>query len=88
MISRLMYIERLIHKKMPALKTCFQANRLEIRLDTRKKEIGSACAKTEMKVSYREGWKGGRVEDGSLTCHMRQMKSGEFFRELRLSMIH
>ena len=61
----------------PGIPFQIQANRLETRLDTREKEIGSA-----LEVSNHEG-----SEDRRLTRQTKQMKSGESARELRLSMI-
>ena len=57
---------------VPGIPFQIQANRLEIRLDTREKEIGSA-----LEYSYQEG-----SEDRRLTRQTRQMKSGESARKL------
>jgi len=46
-------------------------------------ELGSAWAKTKMKVSYDK-----ESKDGRLTRRTRRMIGGEFVRELQLSMIH
>ena len=67
----------------PGILFKIQANRLETLLDTKKEEIRSARAKTEMKASIHKG-----SEDGRLTHRMRGMKDYDSARELQLFMIN